>query len=106
MKTPQKSQTWSQLYYKPACTGVYCTTMEHRKLSPQQEKNVFYSSVNIFGTEGNNGDTIFSYWRRDHHFTLTSKPHAGLAICRAEAVNATSFLSYFKTLSIGPGPGI
>ena len=34
----------------------------------------------------------------------SSKPREGLAICRAKAV--PSFLSYFKTLSVGPAPGI
>ena len=45
-----------------------------------------------------------SYWRRDRHFTWSSEPREGLAICRAKAV--PSFLRYFKTLSIGPTPGI
>ena len=34
----------------------------------------------------------------------SSEPHEGLAVCRAKAV--PSFLSYFKTLSVGPAPGI
>ena len=46
----------------------------------------------------------FSYWRRDRHFTLQSEPREGLAVCRAMGV--PSFLSYFKTLSIGRTPGI
>ena len=37
-------------------------------------------------------------------YTLSSKPHKGLAICRAKAVS--SFLSYFKTLSIGLVPRV
>ena len=45
-----------------------------------------------------------SYWRRDRHFKWSSEPREGLAISRAEAV--PSFLSYFKTLSVGPDPGI
>ena len=50
------------------------------------------------------GDTIFyvSYWRQDRHFTLSSEPREGLNACRAKEV--PSFLSYFKTLSIGPAP--
>ena len=50
------------------------------------------------------GDTIFTsftvnnYCKWDGHFSYESKE--GLAICRAKAV--PSFLSYFKTLSIGP----
>ena len=37
-------------------------------------------------------------------YTLSSKPHKGQAICRAKAVS--SFLSYFKTLSIGLVPRV
>ena len=35
---------------------------------------------------------------------LKHEPREGLAVCRAK--EAPSFLSYFKTLSIGPVPGI
>ena len=51
-------------------------------------------------------DTIFyvSNWRRDRHFTWSSEPREGLACCSAKGV--PSFLGYFKTLSIGPAPGI
>ena len=45
-----------------------------------------------------------SYWRRDRHFTWSSEPREGLAICKAKEV--PSFLSYFKTLSIGLVSGI
>ena len=46
------------------------------------------------------GDTIFdvSYLRRDRHFTWSSEPRNGLAICKGKA--ELSFLSYFKTVSI------
>ena len=37
-------------------------------------------------------------------FTSSSEPREGLAFCRAEAV--PSFLSYFKTLSIGQVPSL
>ena len=58
-----------------------------------------------FSTSTNCGHYFYvSYWRRDRHFTWSSEPREGLAICRAKAV--PSFLSYFKTLSIGPVPGI
>ena len=52
------------------------------------------------------GDTIFyvSYCRRDCHFAWSSEPRKGLTACSAKAV--TSFFSYFKTLSVGPAPGI
>jgi len=42
--------------------------------------------------------------RRDCHFTWSSEPRQGVAICKAKAV--PSFLTYFKTLSNGPAPGI
>ena len=29
-----------------------------------------------------------------------------LAICKAKAMNVTSFLSHFKTMNVGPVPGI
>ena len=63
-------------------------------------------SVNVFSTKVLIGDTIVyvSYWRRDRHFTWSSEPREGLACCSAKGV--PSFLSYFKTLSIGPAPGI
>ena len=38
--------------------------------------------------------------RRDHHFTWSSEPREGKATCSANGVY--SFLSFFKTLSIGP----
>ena len=62
-------------------------------------------SVNVFSTKALIGETIYvSYWRRDRHFTWSSKPREGLVICRAKAV--PSFLSHFETLSIGPVPRI
>ena len=45
-----------------------------------------------------------SYWRRDRHFTWSSEKREGLATRSAKGVR--SFLSYFKTLSIGAVPGI
>ena len=45
-----------------------------------------------------------SYWRQDRHLTWSSKPREGLAACSAKEV--LSFLSNFKTLSIGLVPGI
>ena len=46
----------------------------------------------------------FSNWRRDRHFAWWSEPREGLAACSAKGV--PSFLSYFKTLSIGPASEI
>ena len=43
-----------------------------------------------------------SNWRRDRHFTWSSEPREGLlAACSTKGV--PTFLSHFKSLSIGPG---
>ena len=78
-------------------------------LERKEKKMHFYLSVNVFSTTVLIGDTIFyvSNWRRErhfHHFTWSSEPREGLACCSAKGV--PSFLGYFKTLSIGPAPGI
>ena len=71
-----------------------------------EEKEGRYLSVNAFSTKVLIGDTIFyvSNWRRDRHFTWSSEPREGLACCSAKGVS--SFLGYFKTLGVGPAPGI
>ena len=53
----------------------------------------------LFDENTNRGQT----WRRDHRFTWSSEAREGQAACSAKAV--PSFLSYFKTLSIGPALG-
>ena len=86
--------------------------MTHKVKNPnwtkkkKEKKNALYVSVNVFSTKVLTGDTIFyvSNWRRDRHFTWSSEPHEGLACYSAKGV--PSFLGYFKTLSIGPAPGI
>ena len=45
-----------------------------------------------------------SNWRRDSHLTWSSEPREGLAACSPNRV--PSFITYFKTLSMGPVPGI
>ena len=46
------------------------------------KKCTFYFNVNVFSTKELIWDTIFyvSYWRRDRHFTWSSKPRKGLSI--------------------------
>ena len=70
------------------------------------KKKELYLSVDVFSTKVLIGDTIFyiSNWRRDRHFTWSSKSCEGLAVCTAKGV--PSLISYFKTLSIGPAPVI
>ena len=72
----------------------------------KKKRTLFEGQNNVFSMKVLIWDTIFyvSNWRRDHHFTWSSEPHEGLACCSAKAV--PSFLSYFKTLSFGPAPGI
>ena len=63
-------------------------------------------SVNVFSKKVLIGDTIFTSPTGDGTAisTWSSEPREGPAVCSAKAVS--SFLSYFKTLSIGPAPGI
>ena len=60
----------------------------------------------MYSHESTNWGQYFyvSNLRRDQNFTWSSEPREGLAACTAKGVY--SFLSYFKTLSIGPAPGI
>ena len=60
---------------------------------------LLYLSVNVFSTKVLIG-TIF----HDRHFMWSSEPREGPAACSAKGV--PSFLSYFKTLSVGPVPRI
>ena len=72
------------------------------------KNNALYLIVNVFNTKVLIRDTIFTSptgdGRRDCHFTWSSEPLEGPAACSAKGV--PSFLSYFKTLSIGPTPRI
>ena len=64
-------------------------------------------ALNVFSTKVLIGDTVFTFPTgdgTDRHLTWSSEPREGSAACRAKAV--LSFLSYFKTLSIGPAPAI
>ena len=89
--------------------GVIDMELEFTKFyvsSVTLKKKALYLSVNVFSTKVLIRDTIFyvSNWRRDRHFTWSSQPREGLACCSAKGV--PSFLGYFKTVSIGPAPGI
>ena len=69
------------------------------------EKNVLYLSV--FSRKVLIGDTSFTSPTETGGTAIlrwSSEPREGLAACSAKGV--PSFLSYFKTLSIGPAPGI
>ena len=65
-----------------------------------------FLSVNVFSTKVLIGDIIFTSPTGDGTAisTWSSEPREGPAVCSAKAVS--SFVSYFKTLSIGPTPGI
>ena len=60
-------------------------------------KNAIYLSVNVFRNKLLTEDNIFNT------AIFRSEPSEGLAVFRLKAV--PSFLSYLKTLSIGPVPG-
>ena len=68
----------------PSKVGLLVHTQHMQfKRQPRHQKNTLYMRVNVFSTK---------------------VPGEGLPVCRAKVV--PSFLSYFKTLSIGPAPGI
>ena len=76
------------IYSKKKCTSFECQCIKHESTN---WGHYFYAS----------------HWRRDRHFTWSSEPRVDLAICWANMAKAVpSFLSYFKTLSIGSAPGI
>ena len=66
----------------------------------------FFLSVNVFSTKVLIRDTIFTSPTGDGTVisTWSSEPREDPAVCSTKAVS--SFLSYLKTLSIGPAPGI
>ena len=66
------------------------------------EKNAFY--LRAKHESANWGHYFYvSNWRRGRHFTWSSEPRDGLAVCRVKAV--FSFLSYFKTKEYWSGRG-
>ena len=80
-------------------TFYFSGKLSHRK------KNTLFFSVNVFSTKVVIGGTIFTSPSGDGTAsTWSSEPREGPAVCSAKAV--PSFLSYFKTLSIGSVPGI
>ena len=66
-------------------------------------KYTLYSSVKVFSTKVPFGDTILRL-QLEPRPPWSSEPRVGLASCRAKGV--PSFLSYFKTLSVGSALGI
>ena len=101
----KKSEFWSPKFWSRAQRSAFPESII-RYILTGCTLCTFYLSVNVFSTKVLIGDTIFyvSNWRRDRHFTWSSEPREGLACCSAKGV--PSFLGYFKTLSIGPAPGI
>ena len=87
-------------------TNAFRHLQERDLASHHVIKKALYLSVNVVSTKVLIVDTIFyvSDWRLDRPLTWSSEPCEDLAICTAKTV--PSFLSYFKTLSVGPTPGI
>ena len=73
-----------------------------------REKNVLNLSGKVFSTKVLELGTLLLRLQvetgRNRHFAWSSESREGLAACSLKGV--PSFLSYFKTLSIGPAPGI
>ena len=77
------------------------------KYEKQKKNNEIYLRINVFSMKVLIGVTSFTFPTgdgTDRHFTWSSEPRKGPAICRSKAV--LSFLSHSKTLSVGPAPGI
>ena len=72
----------------------------------RKKENALFLSVNVFSTKVLIGDTIFTSLTGEGTAisTWSSEPREGPAVYSAKVI--PSFLSYFKTLSIGPAPGI
>ena len=69
------------------------------------KKRALFESQCIFHKSANWAHYFYvSYWRWERHFTWSSEPREGQADYSVKEV--PSFLSYFKTLSKGPAPGI
>ena len=85
-----------QLEFAPSKRGVVSACFKKRTLI---ECKVFSMKVLTGGHY-----FYISNWRWDLRFTWSCKPRKDLAICKAKGV--PSFLSFFKTVSIGPAPGI
>ena len=91
-------------------TTMRTTAYKQQRKCMEVIKNELRLSVNVFSWKvliDKLGNLLFLSPTRDkktRHFTLASEPREGLAICRAKVV--PSFLSYLKTLRIGPVPGI
>ena len=86
--------------------GACCFLPKMKYLGALVKKKKHFIWVPMyFSTSTNCGHYFYvSYWRRDRHFTWSSEPREGPAICTAKAV--PSFLSHFKTLCIVLVPGI
>ena len=82
--------------------------MVHHNKKSYDEKNALYLNVNVFSTKVLRRVSFFTSPAGDRTAILrgqwTTEPREDPAACSAKGV--PSFLSYFKTLSIGPAPGI
>ena len=81
-----------------------CNRVEKRK--PEYHKKLTFLTVNVFNTKVLIWNIVFTSPTGDGTAISTwlSEPREGPAVCSTKAV--PSFLSYFKTLSIRPAPGI
>ena len=91
--------------------NVHIYASRNKSLTPRTPahnapQNTLYLSVDIFSTKVLIGDIIFTSPTGDNttFYWWSSDPRESLAACRAKGL--PSFLSYSKTQSIDPAPGI
>ena len=71
-----------------------------------RQQNTPYLSVNVFSTKVPIGDTIFTSPTGDGTAILRGHPSHARRSRHLQGKAVPLFLSYFKTLGIGPAPGI
>ena len=81
-------------------TLIHSFRIQLQKILPTSDEHIEQDGMSAIKFKAARTDV---FWR-DRHFTWSSEPREGPAACRAKEV--PSFLSYFKTLSISPAPGI
>ena len=71
-----------------------------------RQQNTPYLSVNVFSTKVPIGDTVFTSPTGDGTAILRGHPSHERRSRHLQGKAVPLFLSYFKTLGIGPAPGI
>ena len=95
-------------YLNPTTTPLTSlkTVYRVRMSNVNTSKNAPYLSVNALSTKVIIGDTIFTSPIGDGTAILRGQPNHGRRSRHLQGKAVPLFLNYFKTLSIGPAPGI